>query len=125
MVVKDYYRVLGVEMEASGGEIKKAYRRLAMEYHPDRNRDKSGCEERLKEVNEAYRVLGDEQKRLQYDLSLRQSFNTNVYYQENLTDDLMEILRVFSRGGFGMKGFGGRRGMGLGRKGCRRWRNDF
>jgi DnaJ-class molecular chaperone len=54
---------LGVEKEASGKEIKKAYRKLALQYHPDRNQGDPGCEERLKEVNEAYQILGDEEKR--------------------------------------------------------------
>jgi molecular chaperone DnaJ len=125
LAVKDYYWLLGVEREASGEEIKKAYRKLAMDYHPDRNQDKPGCEERLKDINEAYQVLGNEEKRRRYDLSCRQPFNRHVYYQENLSDDLIEIFRVFSRGGFGIKGFGGCRGMGLGKRGCRRWKETL
>jgi len=106
LAAKDYYRLLGVEREASDEEIKKAYRRLAMEYHPDRNQGKPGCEERVKEINEAYQVLGDEQKRRRYDLSPRQPVNGHGYDPEDWSDDLMEILRVFAHGGLGMRGLG-------------------
>ena len=126
MAVRDYYRILGVEREASDKEIKKAYRKLAMEYHPDRNKDKPSCEELLKDLNEAYRILGNQDTRRQYDLSCRQPFKRNVYYQQNLNDDLMEILRVFSHMGFSTKGVGGcRGGMGFGKRGCRRWKGNY
>lgn len=124
MAVKDYYRLLGVEREASGEEIKKAYRKLAMAYHPDRNGDKPGCEELLKDLNEAYQVLGNQEKRRQYDRLCRQP-STNYGDQENLNHDLMAILRVFARGGFGTQGIGGCRGRGFGRKGCRRWKGNL
>jgi DnaJ-class molecular chaperone len=116
LAVKDYYRLLGVERETSGEEIKKAYRKLAMEYHPDRNRDKPGCEELLKDINEAYQVLGDEEKRRQYDLRHQRPFIRHVYYQEDLSDEMIDILRIFSRGSFGMKGLGGCKGRGCGRR---------
>ena len=125
MAVKDYYRLLGVEREASGEAIKKAYRKLAMEYHPDRNQDKTGSQERLKDINEAYEILGNEGKRRRYDLWRQQPFNRHVDYQEDLSDDLAEILRAFSRGGFGMRGFGGCKGRGFGRRGCGRWKGNF
>lgn len=125
MAVKDYYRLLGVEREASGEEIKKAYRKLAMAYHPDRNQDKPGCEELLKDLNEAYQILGNQEKRRQYDLSCQQPFKSYVYCQEDLNDALIEILRVFSRGGFSTKGFGGCKGRGFGRRGCGRWKGNF
>jgi len=66
--MKDYYAVLGVSRNASQEEIKKAYRRLARQYHPDLNRGDQGAAERFKEINEAYEVLGDEEKRRRYDL---------------------------------------------------------
>ena len=59
----DYYEVLGVTKTASGEEIKKAYRKLAMQYHPDRNPDNKEAEAKFKDINEAYEVLKDEQKR--------------------------------------------------------------
>ncbi len=67
MEYKDYYKTLGVDRKASADEIKKAYRKLAMQYHPDRNPDDKKAEERFKEFNEAYQVLSDEKKRARYD----------------------------------------------------------
>lgn len=64
---KDYYKILGVTKDASDKDIKKAYRKLAKQYHPDANPNNPGAEARFKEINEAYEVLGDEQKRAQYD----------------------------------------------------------
>ena len=125
MAVKDYYRLLGVEREASGEEIKKAYRKLAMEYHPDRNRDKPGCDEQLKDINEAYQVLGDEGKRRRYDLRHWQPLNRHLYDQEDLDDDLIEIFRVFSRGDFGPKRYGGCKGRGFGKRGFGRGKGNF
>ena len=63
MAKRDYYDVLGVSREADVGEIKKAYRQLAMKYHPDRNPGDSEAEEKFKEASEAYAVLGDQEKR--------------------------------------------------------------
>src|SRR5512134_1376850 len=67
MDYKDYYKILGVERNASEDEIRKAYRKLAMQYHPDRNPNDKQAEERFKEINEAYQVLSDSQKRAHYD----------------------------------------------------------
>jgi curved DNA-binding protein len=67
MDYKDYYKVLGVERNASADDIRKAYRKLAMQYHPDRNPGDKQAEDRFKEMNEAYQVLSDEQKRARYD----------------------------------------------------------
>jgi curved DNA-binding protein len=64
---KDYYEILGVPRSASDAEIKKAFRKLAREYHPDVAKDKKRAEEKFKEVNEAYEVLGDPAKRKKYD----------------------------------------------------------
>src|SRR5213078_4544702 len=63
----DYYKTLGVDKKASAEEIKKAYRKLARKYHPDRNPDDKAAEARFKEVSQAYDVLGDPEKRKQYD----------------------------------------------------------
>ena len=67
MAKRDYYEVLGVERGADEAELKKAYRRLAMKYHPDRNPDDKAAEEKFKEANEAYEVLSDSNKRAAYD----------------------------------------------------------
>jgi molecular chaperone DnaJ len=67
MAKRDYYEVLGVSKSASADEIKKAYRRLAMKHHPDRNKDDDAAEVRFKEAKEAYEVLKDSEKRAAYD----------------------------------------------------------
>jgi molecular chaperone DnaJ len=63
----DYYQILGISRESEPDEIKKAFRKLALQYHPDRNSEDASAEERFKEVNEAYSVLSDPEKRAQYD----------------------------------------------------------
>lgn len=67
MEYKDYYKILGVEKGASQDEIKKAYRKLAMKYHPDKNKGDKSAEEKFKEINEANEVLSDPDKRKKYD----------------------------------------------------------
>ena len=67
MAKRDYYEILGVGRDASGDELKKAYRQLAMKYHPDRNAGDKDAEQRFKELNEAYGILRDDQQRGAYD----------------------------------------------------------
>ncbi len=67
MATKDYYKVLWINKDASEEEIKKTYRRLAMKYHPDRNKGDKESEKKFKEIGEAYGVLSDKEKRKQYD----------------------------------------------------------
>lgn len=67
MEYKDYYKSLGVDRKASEDEIKKAYRKLALKYHPDHNPDDPQAEDKFKEINEAYQVLSDKEKRRHYD----------------------------------------------------------
>ncbi|MFW6248599.1 MAG: DnaJ C-terminal domain-containing protein [Bacteroidota bacterium] len=67
MDYKDYYKILGVSKDASQDEIKKAYRKLAVKYHPDKNPNDKKAEDRFKEANEAFNVLGDPEKRKKYD----------------------------------------------------------
>ncbi|MEN3189422.1 MAG: molecular chaperone DnaJ [Atribacterota bacterium] len=67
MPKKDYYEILGINKDATTDEIKKAYRKLALKYHPDRNSSDSNAEAKFKEINEAYQVLSDPEKRARYD----------------------------------------------------------
>src|SRR6476660_6605117 len=74
MQYKDYYKILGVDKKASQDEIKKAYRKLAVKYHPDKTKGDKASEEKFKEVNEANEVLGNPEKRKKYD-ALGQQWN--------------------------------------------------
>src|SRR6185437_4366119 len=97
----DFYGVLEVERVASDDEIKKAYRRLAMKYHPDRNNGSKEAEERFKEINEAYDVLRDPQKRAAYDRYGEAGLRGGASGFHHV--DLSEALGIFMRdfGGFG------------------------
>ncbi len=68
--VRNYYEMLGINKNASSSEIKKAYRTLAIKYHPDRNLGNKAAEEKFKDINEAYEVLSDQTRRVQYDQSI-------------------------------------------------------
>ena len=68
MATRDYYETLGVKRDASADELKKAFRQLARKYHPDLNKGSKEAEEKFKEINEAYQVLSDPQKKAQYDM---------------------------------------------------------
>jgi len=75
MPEKDYYDILGVKKSASDDELKKAYRNLAKKFHPDKNKGNKDAEAKFKEISEAYSVLGDKEKREQYDRLGREAFN--------------------------------------------------
>ncbi len=121
----DYYKVLGVERGASKDEIKKAYRKLAHKYHPDRNQDNKEAEEKFKGISEAYAVLSDDKKRQEYDTFGQSGFNQrysaedifkgtdfgSVFNEFDLGGDIFS--RIFG-GGFGGGGFGGGPGFGRG-----------
>jgi len=96
---RDYYSVLGLKRGASEEEIKKAYRRLAMQYHPDRNPNKKEAEEKFKEVNEAYAVLSDKKKRQEYD-----TFGHTGFHRRYTKEDIFrgfDIGEIFKDFGFG------------------------
>ncbi len=101
MAKKDYYEVLGIERGAAPEEIKKAYHRLAVKYHPDKNPGDLEAEERFKDVSEAYQVLGDPEKRAQYDRFGPEGVQGG--YAGAADFDPMEIFREFMSG----RGFGG------------------
>ena len=125
MITRDYYRTLGLSADASAEDIKKAYRNLALKYHPDRNPHDREGEERLKEINEAYQILGDEEKRRRYDIQYRQPFENYVFHEGNVDNDFVTVLRKFSQRGFDTKRAGGCRRKGFGKRGCRRWMRDL
>ncbi|MCB1236555.1 MAG: molecular chaperone DnaJ [Verrucomicrobiae bacterium] len=78
MAKRDYYEVLGVARDASEGEIKKAYRKLAVQFHPDKNPDNKEAEEKFKEIGEAYEILGDSEKKAAYDRFGHAAFGQGV-----------------------------------------------
>jgi len=96
----DYYKLLGVNKSASAGEIKKAYRKLALKYHPDKNKGDKQAEDKFKQISEAYAVLSDPEKRQQYDTFGASGFQQR-YSQEDIFRgfDLGDILREFGIGG--------------------------
>lgn len=109
---KDYYQILGAERNASGTAIKEAYRKLAFEYHPDRNGGDQAALERMKEINEAYAVLSDPAKRRRYD-ALRQQFGSSAYdqFRQGYSDqdifrgsDINQIFEEMARA-FGFRNF--------------------
>ena len=128
----DFYKTLDVEKTASSDDIKKAYRKLAMKWHPDRNPDDPQAEERFKDVSEAYAVLSDEKKRQQYDQfgdrQFQQQWSTEDILRDFNIDDILGQMGVKSGGfsfNFGRRGggannsifdmFGGAGGAGAGR----------
>ena len=115
---RDYYEVLGVSKSASADEIKSAYRKLAMKYHPDRNPGDEAAKAKFQEASEAYEVLSNEEKRQRYDQYGHQGVNFGPggfdfgrdfsHFQDI---DLGDILNSFFGGGMGGGGFGGFGGM--------------
>ena len=112
----DYYALLGVAKEATADEIKKAYRKLAMQYHPDRNQGDKAAEEKFKQVSEAYAVLSDAEKRKKYDaFGSADAFSQNVSTDDIFRDfNLDDILSQFGMRSSGWGNFKARRGGGGG-----------
>lgn len=110
---RDYYEVLGVSKSASAAEIKKAYRKLALKYHPDKNPDDKSAEEKFKEAAEAYEVLSNEEKRQRYDqfghAGVDGAAGAGGFGGMNMEDIFSQFGDIFG-GGFGGFGGGGGRG---------------
>ena len=108
---RDYYKILGVDKSASAGDIKKAYRKLAMKYHPDRNKNDKAAEGKFKELSESYAVLSDSEKKKQYDM-----FGAEGFQQRYSQDDIFssfDFSNIFKEFGFG-NAAGWKRGGGSG-----------
>lgn len=132
MTSKDYYQILGVSKDASGEDIKKAFRHLALHYHPDQNPDNpKEAEEKFKAINEAYEVLGDEQKRRHYDQLIswssyrRKGVVVEDIFEDTFTDSMdldliREIMQTFAGLDPNFRVFSRRRSWGCNRQ--RGWR---
>ncbi len=113
MAGKDYYKILGVDKGASTEEVKKAFRKLALKYHPDKNQGDPQAEEKFKEINEAYAVLSDAEKRKQYDRFGSEGFDQrfsqediyrgfdprDIFSDLGLTGDILSRIFGGGRGG--------------------------
>ncbi|MCG8607644.1 molecular chaperone DnaJ, partial [bacterium] len=121
MTKRDYYEILGVQKSANDEEIKKAYRKLAMEHHPDRNPGDTQSELKFKEIAEAYEVLRNPQKRQRYDRFGHSGLKGGFEGLGGADFDLADALRTFMSEGFG---FGDIFGMGRGSGGSRRRRGS-
>ena len=102
--MEDYYTLLGIDRQASEEEIKKAYRKMAMKYHPDRNKNNTRAEDQFKKISEAYAVLSDAEKRRQYD-----RFGADGFRQKFSQEDILRDFNadeIFEKFGFKFQGGG-------------------
>lgn len=121
MAKKEYYEVLGINKSASQAEIKKAYRKKAIQFHPDKNPDDKNAEANFKEAAEAYEVLSDENKKARYDQFGHQAFEAGGGGGfggggMNMDDIFSQFGDIFGGGGGGFSGFGGGFGGGGGQR---------
>src|SRR3712207_1685470 len=125
-MAKDYYEILGIEKGASEPDIKRAFKKLALKYHPDRNPDNKEAEEKFKEINEAYQVLSDPEKKARYDqygtadfgAGFDGGFNGAGFDFSDLGDIFGDIFGGGFSGGFGGFGSSGRANPNAPRKGA-------
>src|SRR3954465_7597149 len=106
---RDYYEVLGVGRDAPLDEIKKAYRQMALKYHPDRNPGDEAAPKRFKEAAEAYEVLSDPEKRQRYDRYGHAGLNGAAFHDFRSADDIMSAFSDIFGGGLFGDFFGNRR----------------
>ena len=124
MGLKDYYHILEVDRNASAEDIRRAFRRLALQYHPDHNPENiKGAEAKFKEINEAYEVLSDDENRWRYDSLTRLSgypgsriVMENIFSESVEFEILREMLQKIADSGFVISGFGRRRSWSCGRR---------
>ena len=119
MSKRDYYEVLGVKKSSSKDEIKKAYRKLALKYHPDKNKGDKGAEEKFKEGSEAYHVLSDDKRRENYDQFGHAAFQGggqggfgNFDFSSSFSDIFEDVFGDFGFGGSGQSRRGRRNNRG-------------
>ena len=112
---RDYYEVLGLQKGATDDEIKKAFRKLAMKYHPDKNPGDKEAEEKFKEINEAYAVLSDPEQKSKYDRYGHAGVDPNAFQGFEGFGGFEDIFNMFG-GAFGGGGFGGFGGFGGGQR---------
>ena len=101
MIKRDFYEVLGVQRTSSQDEIKKAYRQMAMKYHPDRNQGNKEAEDKFKEAAEAYEVLSDQEKRQRYDQFGHDGLRGTNYHDFTNSNDIFSAFNDIFSGGFG------------------------
>ena len=97
---KDYYKILGVAENASDKDIKSAYRKLAIKYHPDKNKNDKNAEEKFKEISEAYDTLSDKSKRDQYDQQRKNPFGSGSFHNSGNGFNPADIFNQFFGGNF-------------------------
>src|ERR1700728_4029490 len=112
MSKRDYYEVLGVQRTANEAELKVSYRKLAMKWHPDRNPGDKDCEHRFKEINEAYDILKDGDKRAAYDRFGHAAFEHGMGGGAGFGQDFGSTFADIFEGIFGMAGARGGRASG-------------
>ncbi len=114
---RDFYEVLGIAREASADDVKKAYRQLALKFHPDRNPGDEEAPKKFKEAAEAYEVLSDPEKRQRYDRYGHAGLNGSAFHDFRSTDDIMSAFSdIFGGGLFGDLFGNRRRGPAAGRR---------